>query len=90
MMIFGGYNGNEDCHFNDLFSFDPVTSVWSQFYPRGTPPCARRRQSCCLNGDRVFLFGGTRLIMLFQLKLMLPASFLNAELKLKNNWINFL
>jgi len=61
MFIFGGYNGNDDVHFNDLYSFDPSSNLWTQLRPLGTAPCPRRRQSCCLNGDQVFLFGGTRL-----------------------------
>lgn len=32
---------------------------WAVVRPRGSGPCARRRQSCCVIGDRVFLFGGT-------------------------------
>ena len=33
---------------------------WSVLKVAGPGPCARRRQFCCLVGDRVFLFGGTR------------------------------
>ncbi|CAB3367743.1 Hypothetical predicted protein [Cloeon dipterum] len=58
--MFGGYNGNFNQHFNDLWSYDPVNLTWQLLDPRGQrPPCPRRRQSCCLLGDRVFLFGGT-------------------------------
>ncbi|XP_059488640.1 kelch domain-containing protein 3 [Neocloeon triangulifer] len=59
LYMFGGYNGNSNLHFNDLFCFDPRTNNWTELKPLGIPPCPRRRQSCCLCGDRVFLFGGT-------------------------------
>lgn len=39
--------------------YDPRKCSWSVLRPRGTGPCARRRQSCCVVGDQVFLFGGT-------------------------------
>ncbi|XP_071439603.1 kelch domain-containing protein 3 isoform X1 [Hetaerina americana] len=59
LYIFGGYNGIEDKHFNDLYCFVPAANHWMQVKTRGKRPCKRRRQSCCVVGDRVFLFGGT-------------------------------
>lgn len=59
--IFGGYNGIERKHFNDLHKFDPKTQNWSLIEIKGShKPCARRRQCCCMVGDKMFLFGGTR------------------------------
>ena len=59
--IFGGYNGKSRTHFNDLYKFNPKTMVWYEVLAKGKhKPCARRRQCCCLVGDRLFLFGGTR------------------------------
>ncbi|KAK7027367.1 kelch domain-containing protein 3 [Halocaridina rubra] len=57
--FFGGFNSGRQEHFNDLHSFDPATRQWSEVHPRGTGPCPRRRQSCCVVGSRMFLFGGT-------------------------------
>ncbi|XP_054153546.1 kelch domain-containing protein 3-like [Oppia nitens] len=58
--IFGGYNGLDRQHFNDLYQFDPRRQVWSLVDVRGRHrPCARRRQCCCVVGDRLYLFGGT-------------------------------
>lgn len=59
LFIFGGYNGIHQKHYNDLVRYDPESSRWSIVKPRGNGPCPRRRQSCCVIGDRVFLFGGT-------------------------------
>lgn len=57
--IFGGYNGQHDLHFKDIFKFDTTTYKWSLVNVRGTGPCARRRQCCCKIGTKVYLFGGT-------------------------------
>lgn len=59
IFIFGGYNGKLDTHFNDLHCFDPTTNVWRLVRTHGTPPKARRRQSCLVIGRKMFLFGGT-------------------------------
>ncbi|PVD26303.1 hypothetical protein C0Q70_13974 [Pomacea canaliculata] len=59
LYVFGGYNGVVNRHFNDLHMFDPETKTWSLLKVRGEGPCPRRRQSCCLVGSKVFLFGGT-------------------------------
>ncbi|KAG0420060.1 hypothetical protein HPB47_003711 [Ixodes persulcatus] len=37
----------------------PKSSVWSRVKVLGEGPCPRRRQCCCMVGDRLFLFGGT-------------------------------
>ena len=59
--IFGGYNGVDRLHFNDLFKYDPKESLWSKIEAKGRhKPCARRRQCCCVVGSRLYLFGGTR------------------------------
>lgn len=34
--------------------------VWTKVEPSGKGPCPRRRQCCCMVGDRIILFGGTR------------------------------
>ncbi|XP_049939658.1 kelch domain-containing protein 3 isoform X1 [Schistocerca serialis cubense] len=59
LYVFGGYNGLCDEHFNDLYQFSPVTNTWTLMQTLGKPPSRRRRQSCLVVGDRVFLFGGT-------------------------------
>ncbi|MEQ2262112.1 hypothetical protein XENORESO_014042 [Xenotaenia resolanae] len=68
LYIFGGYNARLDRHFNDLWKFNPEAFLWKKIEPKGKGPCPRRRQCCCMVGDRIVLFGGTRLhcdILLF-------------------------
>lgn len=60
LYIFGGYNGNLDEHFNDLYCFDPKTNSWSCVITKGVSPRPRRRQVCLVIGKRLYLFGGTR------------------------------
>ncbi|XP_047468874.1 kelch domain-containing protein 3-like isoform X1 [Penaeus chinensis] len=57
--VFGGFNSRKCLHFNDLHRFDPVLHVWEGVKPLGQGPCPRRRQSCCVVGSKMFLFGGT-------------------------------
>ncbi|ROT71035.1 hypothetical protein C7M84_010661 [Penaeus vannamei] len=57
--VFGGFNSRKCLHFNDLHRFDPVLHVWEEVKPLGQGPCPRRRQSCCVVGSKMFLFGGT-------------------------------
>ncbi|XP_037575963.1 kelch domain-containing protein 3-like isoform X1 [Dermacentor silvarum] len=59
LYIFGGYNGLLLTHFGDMHKYDPENSCWSQVKIQRDGPCARRRQCCCMVGDRLFLFGGT-------------------------------
>lgn len=37
-----------------------VRMQWSMIKVKGQGPTARRRQCCCVIGDKVYLFGGTR------------------------------
>ena len=61
LYIFGGYNGIEDLHYNDVHCYDPSSNKWSKLDIPGSPrPCPRRRQSCVLVKDKLYLFGGTR------------------------------
>ena len=61
--IFGGYNGVERIHFNDLYKFNPQSNLWTKIITKGKhKPCPRRRQCCCVVGDKLYLFGGTRLV----------------------------
>lgn len=60
MYIFGGYNGKEDKHFNEIYRFSPNNCEWKKIKPLGLHPCERRRQSCIVVGKRMYLFGGTR------------------------------
>ncbi|KAI0229319.1 Kelch domain-containing protein 3 [Lamellibrachia satsuma] len=59
LYIFGGFDGFHNIHFDDLYKFNPVKNQWSLVSVGGEGPCPRRRQCCCVIGDRVFLFGGT-------------------------------
>lgn len=60
LYVFGGFNSILKQHFNDLYRFNPETSEWTVVQTQGKAPCPRRRQSCCLIGSKLFLFGGTR------------------------------
>ncbi|KAG9338070.1 hypothetical protein JZ751_027146 [Albula glossodonta] len=60
LYIFGGYNARLDRHYNDLWKFNPESFSWQKVDPKGKGPCPRRRQCCCMVGDKIILFGGTR------------------------------
>lgn len=60
LYTFGGYNGINDEHFNDLYCFDPEKNQWSLVTTRGITPKPRRRQVCLVIDKRLYLFGGTR------------------------------
>ncbi|XP_065052421.1 kelch domain-containing protein 3-like [Rhopilema esculentum] len=57
--IFGGYNGQLNKHFADLWKFNPVNKQWTEVKTKGDGPCARRRHSWSLLDNEVVLFGGT-------------------------------
>lgn len=59
MYIFGGFNRNLDLHYKDVHRYDPIKSTWLKINPKGTSPCARRRQICLVVNDQVFISGGT-------------------------------
>lgn len=42
-------------------NFSLVSFTWKKIEPKGKGPCPRRRQCCCIVGDKIVLFGGTRL-----------------------------
>lgn len=45
------------------------TASWTKVEPKGKGPCPRRRQCCCMVGDRIMLFGGTRWALMSTLAL---------------------
>ncbi|CAB03122.1 Kelch domain-containing protein 3 [Caenorhabditis elegans] len=59
MYMFGGYLGTINVHYNELYCFDPKTSMWSVISVRGTYPSARRRHCSVVSNGKVYLFGGT-------------------------------
>lgn len=62
LLIFGGFNGVSNTHFDDLWLFDPDRAHWKQLRPYGQGPAPRRRQAMCKvqGGSKIVLFGGTR------------------------------
>lgn len=46
---------------NFHINFSSVSFTWKKIEPKGKGPCPRRRQCCCIVGDKIVLFGGTRL-----------------------------
>ncbi|KAB0397441.1 hypothetical protein E2I00_000856, partial [Balaenoptera physalus] len=40
-------------------NFSLVSFTWKKIEPKGKGPCPRRRQCCCIVGDKIVLFGGT-------------------------------
>ncbi|UYV75427.1 KLHDC3 [Cordylochernes scorpioides] len=60
LYIFGGYNSQNNTHYNDLHCYIPNTKEWLKIKTYGIPgPCPRRRQCACTIGSSVYLFGGT-------------------------------
>ncbi|KAJ0175456.1 hypothetical protein K1T71_008615 [Dendrolimus kikuchii] len=59
MYIFGGFNGNSETHFNDIYRYSFKDNVWQLVNVGGPIPCKRRRQACIVYKDKVYLFGGT-------------------------------
>ena len=47
-------------HFNDLYEFNPLNSLWRHIKPHGiVSPVCRRRQVCLVIDHRMYMFGGT-------------------------------
>ncbi|XP_040190829.1 kelch domain-containing protein 3, partial [Rana temporaria] len=59
LYVFGGYNARLNRHFQDLWKYSPDSGRWQRVDVQGKGPCARRRQCCCIVGDKILLFGGT-------------------------------
>lgn len=59
LYVFGGYNARLNRHFRDLWKYSPDSGRWQRVDVQGKGPCARRRQCCCIVGDKILLFGGT-------------------------------
>ncbi|KAM4772013.1 kelch domain-containing protein 3 isoform 1-T2 [Rhinophrynus dorsalis] len=59
LYVFGGYNARLNRHFQDLWKYTPELGRWLRVEVQGKGPCARRRQCCCVVGDKILLFGGT-------------------------------
>ncbi|XP_050439295.1 kelch domain-containing protein 3-like [Adelges cooleyi] len=58
LYLYGGFEKNENTHFEDIYRYNVVSSTWSKVSPVGTAPCARRRHICLLVNDKVFVYGG--------------------------------
>jgi N-acetylneuraminic acid mutarotase len=59
IIIFGGYQENVNKHFNDLYEFDTDKLEWNIITAIGSTPSPRRRHSCCVILDQMYLFGGS-------------------------------
>uniref|UniRef100_A0A023F194 Kelch domain-containing protein 3 n=1 Tax=Triatoma infestans TaxID=30076 RepID=A0A023F194_TRIIF len=59
LYIFGGFNGILNEHYNDMYSFCPLTNTWRPVTTLGLSPKKRRRQVCIVIHDKMYLFGGT-------------------------------
>jgi hypothetical protein len=60
LYIFAGFNNIMGLHFNDLYEFNPLTSLWRRIHVHGIAnPVPRRRQCCLMVDDRMYMFGGT-------------------------------
>jgi len=57
--VFGGFNGIQETHYNDLHRLDLSTMEWSPLNPPGHVPSPRRRQCACVINSKVYFFGGT-------------------------------
>jgi hypothetical protein len=56
IVIFGGL-GESQC-FNDAHRFDLATFEWSEIEADGEPPTARSKVDLCVDGDRIYAYGG--------------------------------
>ena len=54
----GGYLDQQALNLH--LNFSSVSFTWKKIEPKGKGPCPRRRQCCCIVGDKIVLFGGTR------------------------------
>lgn len=59
LLIFGGVHENIKKHFSDMHEFDTETNEWRRVRPGGMRPQARRRHSCHVVGDKLYVFSGS-------------------------------
>jgi N-acetylneuraminic acid mutarotase len=58
VIVFGGYNGRSDTYYNDLWSFDPRSEMWTQFeVPDSVPKMFGH--TAILYKHEMIVFGGT-------------------------------
>jgi hypothetical protein len=56
LILFGGYAAN--AVISDTYAFDLASRQWSLLAPLGTPPSGRWLSAACLDGNRMFVYGG--------------------------------
>lgn len=56
LLLFGGFAGNS--LFSTVHAFDLALRQWSLLAPLGTPPLARWSSAACIEGNRMFVYGG--------------------------------
>lgn len=59
LLIFGGVQENLRKHYNDMYEFDTETSEWRRVRACGLRPQPRRRHSCHVINDQMFVFSGS-------------------------------
>ncbi|XP_003391324.2 PREDICTED: kelch domain-containing protein 3-like [Amphimedon queenslandica] len=59
ILFFGGYNGGNKRHFNDVFIYDSLNRLTTEIIPFGIPPSPRRRCGYCITNNELILCGGT-------------------------------
>lgn len=58
MIIFGGFEEDNQRFSQETFSFDFTTRKWMELRTEGTAPCHRDFHSACILGNKMFVFGG--------------------------------
>jgi N-acetylneuraminic acid mutarotase len=61
MIVFGGFEEENQRFSQETFAFDFTTRKWSEFKTEGTPPQHRDFHAACMVDNKMFVFGGKHL-----------------------------
>lgn len=62
MIVFGGWNGSDFSHSNQVWALSlDASPTWTRLYPTGASPAVRKRAAAAYDpvGDRMIVFGGS-------------------------------
>jgi hypothetical protein len=58
MIIFGGFEEENQRFSQETYAFDFTTRKWAEWKCKGTPPQNRDFHAATVLGDKMFVFGG--------------------------------